>query len=103
MRTFVAEALRVEECLTLSSHSNSWALGYNPNTGRQGAFPMVCVAKPDEYNKGGNIRQPGAVAHANTPYGHPQTPKRVSSAVYSPADLGRWSEYDDDDNRVCYL
>lgn len=36
------------DILVMKEFDDGWAQGMNPKTGVQGAFPMICVAKPEE-------------------------------------------------------
>ncbi|KAJ3415591.1 hypothetical protein HDV05_004642 [Chytridiales sp. JEL 0842] len=47
----LADELTLEvgaDVILLKSFDDGWALGMNPTTGIQGAFPLVCVCKPEE-------------------------------------------------------
>ncbi|KAJ3413055.1 hypothetical protein HDV05_008576 [Chytridiales sp. JEL 0842] len=47
----LADELALEvgsDVILLKSFDDGWALGMNPTTGIQGAFPLVCVCKPEE-------------------------------------------------------
>ncbi|KAJ1542158.1 hypothetical protein HK405_010173, partial [Cladochytrium tenue] len=75
------------EVILLKAFDDGWALGMNPVTGQQGAFPLVCVADPagdDSASVAGRASHISAASSAA-----PRLSNRVSSALFSQDDLDR--------------
>ncbi|KAJ3202132.1 hypothetical protein HK099_001981, partial [Clydaea vesicula] len=93
----LADELQLEvgaDLILISSFDDGWALGMNPITGQQGAFPLVCVSKPDELIAKGFDRQSLSNKRNSTFVTEPTISNRNSSQIFDKQGLaGRQSGY----------
>ncbi|KAI9331298.1 hypothetical protein DFJ73DRAFT_765099 [Zopfochytrium polystomum] len=70
------------DVIMLKSFDDGWALGMNPITGQQGAFPVVCVVAKDEWSATRSSFAPSEATDL-------RISKRISSVLFSSDELNR--------------
>ncbi|KAI8813549.1 hypothetical protein BJ742DRAFT_865593 [Cladochytrium replicatum] len=97
-----------EDIIVLKNFDDGWGLGALVSTRQQGAFPIVCVARPNELpsdffvpapeppqqldnSRGSMIRRSSTISAKYTSVHAPGVSRRGSSQVYSSLDLQRLS------------
>ncbi|KAJ3202419.1 hypothetical protein HK099_001860 [Clydaea vesicula] len=78
------------DLVMIRSFDDGWALGLNPITGQQGAFPVVCVAKPREAATL-RERQNGTQRISYLPE-DPIYNNRISSQLYTKENIQNYNE-----------